>query len=61
MSSFSVRPVLSRNHSDQSDGVCVLPVFFLPDTFKTLDEDGDGVISLGFSEVTTSRQKNEYY
>lgn len=36
-------------------GVCVLSLIFLPDTFKALDKDGDGVISLGFFEVTASR------
>lgn len=27
---------------------------FPPDTFKALDVDGDGVISLGFYQVTAS-------
>lgn len=35
--------------------LCSACLFFLPDTFKTLDEDGDGVISLGLSQVTASR------
>lgn len=56
MTSFSVRPVLSHSCTDQSNGVCVLSFFFLPDTFKALDEDEDGLISLGFFEVTASRR-----